>query len=91
MANVLNPRKKFHRIIGQWRLFWGFCPRCNSDAPHVYKCSVCKQVHVPDKMITEPNNRQLYPPMPSTKALWLYSWLHPGYEEMQEEWEKHND
>ena len=21
---------------------WGFCPKCNSDAPELYDCKVCK-------------------------------------------------
>lgn len=24
-----------------WRYSLGFCPKCNSDAPELYKCSVC--------------------------------------------------
>lgn len=30
------------RIInGGIRLFFGFCPKCNSDAPELYDCKVC--------------------------------------------------
>lgn len=31
------------KIIARLRLFWGLCPECNSDAPNVYDCIVCKQ------------------------------------------------
>ncbi len=31
----------FIRIRGRFRLFWGFCPECNSDAPKLYECPVC--------------------------------------------------
>ena len=30
------------RFIGKWRLWWSFCPQCNSDAPELYDCPVCK-------------------------------------------------
>lgn len=26
---------------GRFRLFWGFCPKCNSDAPEKDNCNVC--------------------------------------------------
>ena len=28
-------------LFGRWRNMWGFCPKCNSDAPEVYTCDVC--------------------------------------------------
>lgn len=30
------------RVIGSYRMLWGWCPRCNSDAPHIYTCAICK-------------------------------------------------
>ncbi len=35
------------------------------------------------------NVRQQFPPIVATKALWWYSWVHPGYEDMQKNWYKH--
>jgi len=26
---------------GKYRLFFGFCPKCNSSAPDIYHCSIC--------------------------------------------------
>ncbi len=34
-------------LIGELRLFWGFCPQCNSDAPFLYDCPVCEYYHGP--------------------------------------------
>lgn len=34
-------RKLFILIRGRIRLFWGFCPACNSDAPEKDNCIVC--------------------------------------------------
>lgn len=31
----------FSFIKAKYRLFFGFCPKCNSDAPHVDNCDVC--------------------------------------------------
>lgn len=30
------------RLIGWWRMLWGFCPNCNSDSPEIWTCPVCK-------------------------------------------------
>ena len=41
-------------LIGKWRLLWGFCPYCNSDAPVLYNCPVCHYYHgsyPPDKVL----------------------------------------
>jgi len=32
---------QFLFIRGRWRIWWGFCPACNSDAPQLYDCTVC--------------------------------------------------
>lgn len=29
------------KIIGRWRLLFGNCPKCNSDAPEMYDCNIC--------------------------------------------------
>lgn len=85
MGKLLNPELKIDRLIGKWRLFHGYCPRCNSDAPAVDKCSVCKQVHIDGENLTFKNIRH-YPPNTATKALWWYSWVHPAFEKMQTKW-----
>lgn len=28
--------------VGAWRMWWGWCPACNSDAPEVDECEVCR-------------------------------------------------
>jgi hypothetical protein len=33
----------FWLFVGGKRIWvWGFCPACNSDAPELYECKVCK-------------------------------------------------
>ena len=27
--------------VAKYRLFFGFCPKCNSSAPDIYHCSIC--------------------------------------------------
>ena len=85
--SILNPEIRLHRILGRWRLLFGSCPRCNSDAPEVYHCAVCKQVHVDGQSLTVKNQRYL--PNRATKALWWYTWMHPGFNELQNKWEKY--
>jgi hypothetical protein len=29
------------RVVGSWRLFWGFCPECNSVDERRHTCTVC--------------------------------------------------
>ena len=28
-------------LYGWWRIIWGFCPMCNSDAPELDTCEFC--------------------------------------------------
>ena len=35
-------RRLVNRLVGAWRFWWGFCPACNSDAPEVDTCQVCR-------------------------------------------------
>lgn len=88
MSNVLSPRRRISRILGRWRLFLGFCPRCNSDAPAVYDCRVCNQVYEDGENITSQNSRQCYPPNLATKALWWFRWVEPTFETRQRSWER---
>lgn len=46
------------RFIGWYRQAWGFCPECNSDAPALYKCTVCAGA-----------SKLEYPPTRETKNL----------------------
>lgn len=36
-------------LLGRERAFFGFCPKCNSDAPELYMCEICAWGHVPKK------------------------------------------
>lgn len=87
MSSVITPRNRMRRFQGWLRLFGNHCPRCNSDAPAVDTCCVCKQV-ANGLGSTEENKRQQYPPTPETKALWWYCWHHAGMERLQKEWER---
>ena len=87
MTAVLTPSTRFQRIVGRFRLLTGACPRCNSDAPYVYSCSVCKQIYKAGEITTVSNDRT-YPLTLATKALWWYSWLHPGHSKMQADWDR---
>ena len=80
--NVLNRDKWSHRLIGRWRLLWGQCPRCNSDAPAVDHCAVCRNV-ANGRGSTDKNCRQQFPLTRETKALWWYCWMHAGFDKMQ--------
>ncbi len=32
------------RLVGWYRLLWGYCPACNSDAPAIDSCYVCRGI-----------------------------------------------
>lgn len=34
-------KKLFLILMGRYRLFFGFCPKCNSDAPELDTCKIC--------------------------------------------------
>lgn len=44
--------------IAKYRLFFGFCPKCNSDAPAIDSCNVC-------------NSERSYPPSKHKKQTWF--------------------
>lgn len=33
--------RTYKLLRGRWRLLFGFCPQCNSDAPEMYECPIC--------------------------------------------------
>ena len=90
MSRVLNRDSRWDRVIGHLRMLAGQCPRCNSDAPAVDTCFVCKNV-ANGRGSAERNNRQQYPPTRETKAMWWYSWMHASFPAMQREYEKGAD
>jgi hypothetical protein len=84
MKTSLAPNSRINRLRGYLRLWNNQCPRCNSDAPLVDRCGVCNNVHNAMGGIS-PNRRcfEQYPPSRATKALWLYSWMHPHADDKQ--------
>lgn len=66
------------KLIGRWRLFLGFCPECNSDAPGLYTCPVCHYYS------------GHYPPSRFRRARWWVRYLNrlycpPGYVRFMDE------
>lgn len=47
------------KLRARWRLAWGLCPACNSDAPTIDACPVCLSYRTP------------FPPCAARKRLWL--------------------
>ena len=83
MKQPLKPDTRFNRFIGYKRLWFGFCPRCNSDAPLVDTCGTCNRAYDKDGRDVK-NTRELYPPTLATKALWLFTWMHPHADAKQD-------
>lgn len=84
METPLSPNSRINRLRGYLRLWRNQCPRCNSDAPLVDRCGTCNVIYFENGNVGK-NMRGLspYPPTLPTKALWLYSWLHPHAESKQ--------
>lgn len=53
------------RALAKWRLRGGYCPQCNSDAPAIDTCMVCKN----GTLTTE------FPPGPLERVLMWELWL----------------
>lgn len=49
----------WNRLLAWWRVKWGFCPACNSDAPLIDNCPVCL------------NYRGKYPPIKKVTDFWM--------------------
>lgn len=50
------------RLRGKWRMHFGFCPACNSDAPGVDRCEVCNGYT---------GHSSEFPPNAARKSVWL--------------------
>ena len=53
---------------GRIRLWWGFCPKCNSDAPELYSCEIC------DGYCSSSSPFYEWPIHPLTKRRWKNRW-----------------
>lgn len=62
----------FQFIIALRRLKYGVCPECNSDAPGLDNCYVCKGW---TSTMTEP-----FPPTSFKKEIWLARWYKKRYD-----------
>ena len=74
----------FSFIKAKYRLFFGFCPKCNSDAPDIDNCDVClgDTSYPPSRqrkeellrlfLISEKNNWKPIETAPENTLLWLY-------------------
>ena len=49
---------------GSYRMFRGYCPKCNSDAPEVDECIVCNNT-----------DADIFPPTKETVAHWGMRYL----------------
>lgn len=49
-------------LIAKYRLFFGFCPKCNGDAPAIDGCGIC-------------NGERSYPPSKHKKMMWYKNYL----------------
>ncbi len=66
-------KRWFLMLLGRWRMWWGCCPLCNSDAPELYSCPVCDWWE---------GNRQpaVYEPI-GTRSVWCKPGQHYDYRE----------
>ena len=62
----MNIKTLFRVLQAKWRLYFGFCPECNSSAPEIDSCYVCDGYRTP------------YPPSKETKTEWLRRYSEPG-------------
>lgn len=59
------------KLVGWWRLQWGFCPWCNSSAPEIDECDCCSGYR-----------RPYHPPGPFTIDMWRHrfkTFMQRGY------------
>jgi hypothetical protein len=50
-------KRLFLFLRSRWRMRFGFCPACNSDAPAIDTCPICHSYRIPDPF--PPSNRTL--------------------------------
>jgi len=75
---VSEPTSILSRLLGRIRLLGHRCPRCNSDAPNVDTCAVCRhRACGGNRWLVY--RREHYPPSRATKALWWYRWVDGGW------------
>ena len=55
------------RLVGYWRLWRGYCPACNLDAPAIDTCPVCHGFE-------SPAPRHPWPPGHLQLELWRRKW-----------------
>lgn len=55
------------KLRAKYRVLFGFCPKCNSDAPELYDCSVCNYY--------SQASGDKYPPSKSTKDKWIKKYI----------------
>jgi len=51
--SIINKLKIWNGFMKQ---IWGFCPKCNSDAPKIYDCSICSdlpKLHPPNYFVKQ--------------------------------------
>lgn len=73
----------FRLIKALRRLRYNLCPACNSDAPAIDTCRVCKSYRSSDALPYPPgsdNRFPHYPPSPAKKEIWLAHWYKKEYD-----------
>jgi len=63
-------KKLLKKLIGRWRLLFGFCPACNSDAPELYDCRVCNWYITSEMGMPTTETKKIWWEI-FTKTLWL--------------------
>lgn len=48
----------FSTLRAKWRVVFGFCPMCNSDAPAIYDCPLCEGYHSADNGLPSVEKRE---------------------------------
>jgi hypothetical protein len=68
ILSIENPFRRpfWEKAIGYWRLSWGLCPACNSDAPEIDKCEICFSYGA--------KHSETHPPSERVKRQWRNRW-----------------
>lgn len=72
-------RPWIRKVVGAYRLWWGWCPACNSSAPAIYDCHVCRVglKFRREDTISDDGYFVPWPPSPERKALWWRRFVEP--------------